>query len=73
MTTVDSVPRKTFFWIMGTALVIIMAAMSYLTGKVDRTEQTFNHSFTQVTNSISSINTSLEFINEDIRDIKENI
>ena len=66
-------PRKTFFWIMGFFILAFTTVTGYTIGQLDDTKDKFNHSFTQVTNSISSINTSLEFINEDIREIKEKI
>ncbi len=69
--------RKMFYWIMGTFIGIVTLAftsiMGYTIGKVDDISDKFNHNFTQVTNSISSINTSLEFIKEDIRELKDNL
>ncbi len=71
------ITRKMFYWIMGTLIGIIMlvftSVMSYTIGKVDDISDKFNHNFTEVTSNISSINTSLEFIIEDIKEIKEKI
>ncbi len=65
--------RKTFFWIMGVLIMVITTVMGYTIGKVDKVEDKFNHNFTTITNSISSIETTLEFFAEDIRDIKDKI
>ena len=63
--------RKTFFWIMGILIMAIMAVMGYTIGKVDKVEENFNHNFTSVTNSISSLETSVDFIKDDIKEIKD--
>ena len=65
--------RKTFFWIMGVLIMVITTVMGYTIGKVDKVEDKFNHNFTTITNSISSIETTLDFFAEDIREIKDKI
>ena len=60
-------------WIMGLFILAFTTIMGYTIGKVDKVEEKFNHNFTSVTNSISSIETTLEFFAEDIKDINNTL
>ncbi len=62
--------KKMFMWIMVIIIGVITAVLGYTTVKVDDIGEKFNHNLTEVTNSISSINTSLEFIKEDLKELK---
>ena len=65
--------KKMFYWVMGILIMVITTIMGYTIGKVDKVEDRFNHNFTTITNSISSIETTLDFFAEDIREIKDKI
>ena len=51
--------------------MVFMSVMGYTIGKLDDVDSRFNHSFTSVTNSISSLETSVDFIKDDIGEIKD--
>ena len=55
-------PRKTFFWIMGVMIAILVPMMGGLTTIVFNTQANFNHSFTEVKVDIGKIQTDLEWL-----------
>lgn len=60
-------PKRTFFSIMTTLVAIVMAVFGYLTLRVDKVNEQFNHNFTQVSVDIAEIKTDLRLLREDLK------
>lgn len=63
---------------MGILIGLIVTVLGYQTGKVDKLNETFNHSLSGVKEDVSAIQvdvgqikTSLEFIGEDLKEIRQ--
>ena len=56
---------RTFYWVAGVFLVILMAVLGYIIGRVDETTQAFNHNITEIKVEISAIKTDLRLLRLD--------
>ena len=57
-------PRKTFFWIMGILVMVMVTIFGYQIGKIDKLSDQFNHNFTTVSVDIAEIKTDLKLLRE---------
>ncbi len=66
-------PRKTFFWILGVFIMLVVTVLGYQIGKIDKLGETFNHNFTTVREDISEINVSVGRVETDLKLLRESL
>ena len=67
-TTNNYLPRKTFFWVTGILVGLLIPVLGYVVGKQDRLSETFNHSITEIKIDVAELRIGQEFILEYIRE-----
>jgi|TARA_R100001530_G_scaffold121199_2_gene88601 hypothetical protein len=61
------VKSKMFYWIMGVALIILMAILGYMNGKLDKTSEIFNHNVTEIKVQVAEIKTDLRLLRQELK------